>query len=120
MSQSRTDARVCSVLELNRPPCLSLNNGGPLSNSATGGDKPQASLADSEAYKGALDAAGVKGDVTGLAWVDIAGTLKLAQSFGATLNAEQQANTAPLRGVVYWGSQDGDTTKADLFVQVAK
>lgn len=89
-----------------------------LSNVATAGDKPASSLADSDAYKTALADAGVKFPVTALAYVDVPGALRLAKSTGAQYSPSSDANLAPLKGIVAWGSVDGDTARGDLFVGV--
>ena len=55
---------------------------------------------------------------TALAYVDVPGALRLAKSTGAQYSPSSDANLAPLKGIVAWGSVDGDTARGDLFVGV--
>ncbi|MGH3036299.1 MAG: DUF3352 domain-containing protein [Gaiellaceae bacterium] len=78
-------------------------------------------LADDEAYQDALDRAGVPGETSGFAYVDLEETLPLLFGFaefglGEATGAQQY--TEPLTSLVYWGEQDGSTQSFSVFVGV--
>lgn len=78
-------------------------------------------LADDEAFEDALDRAGVPGETSGFAYVDLEETLPLLFGFaeaglGETTHARQY--TDPLTSLVYWGEQDGSTQSFSVFVGV--
>ena len=78
-------------------------------------------LADDDAYRDALDRAGVPGETSGFAYVDLEETLPLLFGFaevglGETSEAEQY--TEPLTNLVLWAEQDGSTQSFSVFVGV--
>ena len=78
-------------------------------------------LADDEAYQDALDQAGVPGETSGFAYVDLEETLPLLFGFaevglGETSDARQY--TDPLTSLVVWGEQDGSTQSFSVFVGI--
>lgn len=78
-------------------------------------------LADDEAYQDALDQAGVPGETSGFAYVDLEETLPLLFGFaeaglGETSDARQY--TDPLTSLVFWGDQEGSTQSFSVFVGV--
>ena len=78
-------------------------------------------LADDEAYQDALDRAGVPGETSGFAYVDLEETLPLLFGFaelGLGETSEAQQYTEPLTSLVYWGEQEGSTQSFSVFVGV--
>ena len=78
-------------------------------------------LADDEAFEDALDRAGVPGETSGFAYVDLEETLPLLFGFaelGLGETSEAQRYTEPLTSVVVWGEQDGSTQSFSLFVGI--
>jgi hypothetical protein len=78
-------------------------------------------LADDEAFEEALDRAGVPGETSGFAYVDLEETLPLLFGFaevglGETTEARQY--TDPLTSLVVWGEQDGSTQSFSVFVGI--
>jgi hypothetical protein len=80
-------------------------------------------LADDQAFKDAIDAAGVPDQTTGFLYVDLAKTvpalLGLVGATGQDVPGAVQANLAPLRSLVVYGERDGDvaTFSALLAIQ---
>ena len=94
-----------------------------ISNDATAGDEPAASLADSDKWKDLKKSAGVGDDVSALAYVDIPGILDAVRAAGggAQLDSDPNvtANLKPLGGLAMWGdSKDGGITTADVYLEV--
>ena len=78
-------------------------------------------LADDEAFEEALDRAGVPGETSGFAYVDLEETLPLLFGFaeaglGETTDVRQY--TDPLTSLVVWGEQDGSTQSFSVFVGI--
>jgi uncharacterized protein DUF3352 len=78
-------------------------------------------LADDESFDDALDRAGVPGETSGFAYVDLEETLPLLFGFaelglGETTDARQY--TDPLTSLVLWGEQDGSTQSFSVFVGI--
>ena len=78
-------------------------------------------LADDEEFEEALDRAGVPGETSGFAYVDLEETLPLLFGFaeaglGETTDARQY--TEPLTSLVVWGEQDGSTQSFSVFVGI--
>ena len=78
-------------------------------------------LADDEAFEAALDRAGVPGETSGFAYVDLEETLPLLFGYaeaglGETTDARQY--TDPLTSLVVWGEQDGSTQSFSVFAGV--
>ncbi len=78
-------------------------------------------LADSEDFREAADAAGMPDETSGFLYVNVADALPLlglAGLAGAELPGEVVENLRPIRSVVAWSESDGDTTGATLFVHI--
>jgi hypothetical protein len=79
-------------------------------------------LADDPDFRDALEAAGVPGETTGFAYVNlkdaVANLLGFAEMGGATLPSELRANLEPLQHLVFYGSKDGRTLKFAGFLAV--
>jgi hypothetical protein len=78
-------------------------------------------LADDEAFDEALDRAGVPGETSGFAYVDLEEALPLLFGYveaglGETSGAERY--TEPLRSLVAWGERDGSTQSFEIFVGI--
>lgn len=80
------------------------------------------SLAGSEQYREALEAAGAPEAYTGLAYVDLAETIELLTGYaslsGQTVPPELLRNLEPLGALVAYGEQEGDEASALLFVEI--
>jgi hypothetical protein len=82
------------------------------------------SLADSERYKAALDAAGAPDEYTGLAYVDLAEAIELLRGYlgfaggSEQLPPEVARNLEPLKSLVLWGTLDGDVASVLAFVEI--
>lgn len=78
-------------------------------------------LADDEAFEEALDRAGMPGETSGFAYVDLEETLPLLFGYaeaGLGETSDAKRYTEPLRSVVYWGEQDGSTQSFSVFVGI--
>ena len=78
-------------------------------------------LADADAFEEALDRAGMPGETSGFAYVDLEETLPLLFGFaevGLGGTSEARRYTEPLQSVVVWGEQEGSTQSFSLFVGV--
>jgi tetratricopeptide (TPR) repeat protein len=78
-------------------------------------------LADDEAYEEALDRAGVPGETSGFAYVDLEEALPLLFGYaeaGLGETSEARQYTEPLTSLVYWGEQDGSTQSFSVFVGI--
>jgi len=78
-------------------------------------------LADDEEFEEALDRAGVPGETSGFAYVDLEGTLPLLFGFaeaGLGETTEARKYTDPLTSFVVWGEQDGSTQSFSMFVGI--
>ena len=68
-------------------------------------------LADDSAYKTAVAQAGVPAETSGFVYADTKEALEYAFSYaeglGATVPQVAKENTAPLRGLLLYGSKDG-------------
>ena len=76
----------------------------------SGGDK----LADSSAYRDALDGAGAPDKTNGLVYLNVADVVRLITNYaglaGAKIPPELEPNLKPLRSFVAYGGSDGDLT----------
>jgi hypothetical protein len=78
-------------------------------------------LSDDEAFQDALDRAGVPGETSGFAYVDLEEALPLLFGFaevGLGETSEAQQYTEPLTSLVAWGEQDGSTQSFSVFVGI--
>jgi Protein of unknown function (DUF3352) len=78
-------------------------------------------LADEDAFQEALDRAGVPGETSGFAYVDLAKALPLLFGYaeaGLGEATEARKYTEPLTSLVLWGDQDGSTQSFSVFVGV--
>jgi len=78
-------------------------------------------LADDEAYQDALDRAGVPGETSGFAYVDLEETLPLLFGFaevGLGETPDARRYTDPLTSLVVWGDQEGSTQSFSVFVGI--
>lgn len=78
-------------------------------------------LADEDAFGDALDRAGVPGETSGFAYVDLEETLPLLFGYaeaGLGETSDARRYTEPLRSLVFWGEQDGSTQRFSVFVAV--
>jgi hypothetical protein len=79
------------------------------------------SLADSDRYKDALDAAGAPDEYTAIVYVDLAEALALLRDYLGFTGQEwppQARNLEPLRSLVAWGTRDGNTASSQAFVEI--
>ena len=78
-------------------------------------------LADDEAYAEALDRAGVPGETSGFAYVDLEEALPLLFGYaeaGLGEASDARQYTEPLTSLVLWGEQDGSTQSFSVFVGI--
>ena len=79
-------------------------------------------LADSDPYQDALEAAGAPEQYTGLAWIDLQKSIGLILGYaglsGESIPTEVSRNLEPLRSVVAYGEKEGDLAKSLLFVGI--
>ncbi|MGH3111867.1 MAG: DUF3352 domain-containing protein, partial [Gaiellaceae bacterium] len=78
-------------------------------------------LADDEAFEDALDRAGVPGETSGFAYVDLEEALPLLFGYaevGLGETSDVRQYTEPLTSLVLWGEQDGSTQSFSVFVGV--
>jgi hypothetical protein len=78
-------------------------------------------LAGDEAFEEALDRAGMPGETSGFAYVDLEETLPLLFGYaeaGLGETSDAKRYTEPLRSVVFWGEQDGSTQSFSVFVGI--
>lgn len=94
-----------------------------ISNDPKAGDPVSSSLADDASWKAFQKAIGVPDSVTAILYVNVGRLLGLAQSFTSSSSASDKEaldNAAHIGRVVAWGTKDGDTISADLFVEITK
>jgi hypothetical protein len=94
-----------------------------ISNDPKAGDAVSSSLADDTSWKDFQKAIGVPTSVTGILYVNVGRLLGLAKSFTSNSSASSQEaldNASHIGRVVAWGSKNGDTLTADLFVEITK
>ena len=71
-------------------------------------------------FKSAVDAAGTPGETTGFVFLNLHGTIPLNERLGASaIPPEVAVNLQPLQAFLAYGTVDGDTVSARLFVQVS-
>jgi hypothetical protein len=79
-------------------------------------------LADNDAFREALDRAGVPGETQGFGYVDLGDALPLllgyAAAAGETPAGEVDAYLEPLESLVFYGDEDGDTASFTVFLGV--
>jgi hypothetical protein len=81
-------------------------------------------LADDDAFKDALEAAGMPDENAGFFWLDFEDglplVLKLAEASGGNGAIPQQVrrNLEPLRSLVAWADRDGRTSSAETFLAI--
>ncbi len=81
-------------------------------------------LADDDAFKSALDAAGMPDETAGFVWLDFEDGLPLvyglaeASGGSAAIPAEIRRNLEPLRSLVAWADVEGRTNSAELFLAI--
>jgi hypothetical protein len=94
-----------------------------VSNDPKAGDAVSSSLADDSSWQSFQKAIGVPDSVTALLYVNVGRLLGLASSFtsdSSASNKEALENASHVGRVVAWGTKDGDTLTADLFVEITK
>jgi hypothetical protein len=94
-----------------------------ISNDPKAGDPVTSSLADDASWKAFEKAVGIPDQVSGLFYLDVGRVLGLARSFASSSSAsDKQAldNAAHVGRVVAYGTSDGDSATADLFVEITK
>jgi Protein of unknown function (DUF3352) len=74
------------------------------------------SLADSDRYQDALEAAKVPEQYTGLAYVDLTKVAALTAAYSDS--PEVRRNLEPLRSLVVFGSKEGDLVSARAFLEI--
>jgi len=74
------------------------------------------SLADSDRYQDALEAAKVPEQYTGLAYVDLTKVAALIAAYSDS--PEVRRNLEPLRSLVVFGSKEGDFVSARAFLEI--
>jgi hypothetical protein len=96
-----------------------------VTNSRTTIEKMQGSgptLADDAAYKAAVDAADVPDETTGFVYADVKEALEYAFDYaenqGETVEQVVKDNTAPLRGLLLYGTKDGGTATFSGFLGI--
>src|SRR5205085_2106494 len=75
-------------------------------------------LSDDSAYKDAVSAAGVPGQVSTLLYSDVQTAVPFGINLAGSASAETQANLKPLRSVVAYSTQDGDVYQVSGFVGI--
>ena len=94
-----------------------------ISNDPKAGDAVSSSLADDSSWQDFQKAIGVPDSVTAILYVNVGRLLGLAKSFTSGSSASDQEaldNASHVGRVVAWGTKDGDTLTADLFVEITK
>jgi Protein of unknown function (DUF3352) len=94
-----------------------------ISNDPKAGDAVSSSLADDSSWKSFEQAIGVPDSVTGILYVNVGRLLGLASSFTSSSSASDKEaldNASHVGRVAAWGTKDGDTLTADLFVEITK
>jgi hypothetical protein len=89
-----------------------------IGNDPSVGKEQSPSIQDSDTYKRVSSEAGVPGKVSFLAFADVPSLVGLAKTAGGSTDAEQQANLARLGGLIVYGTQSGDDSSADAFLEV--
>jgi Protein of unknown function (DUF3352) len=94
-----------------------------ISNDPTAGNAVSSPLSDDPGFQAFEKTVGVPDQVTGLFYLDVGRVLGLAKTFmGSASASDQQAidNAAHVGRVIAYGNIDGDTSTADLFVEITK
>jgi Protein of unknown function (DUF3352) len=94
-----------------------------ISNDPKAGDPVSSSLADDADWKAFEKTVGVPDQVTGLLYFDVGRLLGLARTFTSDASASDKEaldNLAHVGRVVAYGTVDGETVTADLFVEITK
>ncbi len=84
----------------------------PVDDLGESGDK----LPDADAFKDALEAAGVPDQYTGLAYLDLTKVAVLIAAYAES--AEVRRNLEPLRSLVAFGTKEGDRVSARAFLEI--
>lgn len=79
-------------------------------------------LADSEAYKDAVKAAGMPDETAGLLWIDLAKAVPMILGFADASDEpvppDVRANLEPLKSFLVWGDADGRTSSFSAFLGI--
>jgi hypothetical protein len=79
-------------------------------------------LPDSEAYKDAVQAAGMPGETAGLLWIDLAKAVPMILGFADASDEpvprDVRGNLEPLKSLLVWGDADGRTSSFSAFLQI--
>lgn len=79
-------------------------------------------LADSEAYKDAVEAAGMPDETAGLLWLDLAKAVPMLLGFADASDEpvppDVRANLEPLKSFLVWGDADGRTSSFSAFLAI--
>ncbi|MEO9175208.1 MAG: DUF3352 domain-containing protein, partial [Gaiellales bacterium] len=92
-----------------------------ISNDPTAGNAVSSPLSDDPSFKAFEQTVGVPDQVTGLLYVDVGRVLGLAKTFmGSASASDQEAldNAGHVGRVLAYGSKNGGTATADLFVEI--
>jgi hypothetical protein len=79
-------------------------------------------LPDSEAYKDAVQAAGMPDETAGLLWIDLGKAVPMILGFADASDEpvppDVRANLEPLKSFLVWGDSDGRTSSFSAFLQI--
>ena len=86
----------------------------------TGGVPLAPKFSSDPVFRAARDAAGMPDEMTGFVFINLHDTIPLLERLGASvIPAPLAANLRPLQAVLAYGTADGDTLSARLFLQVS-